>query len=171
MDLLPPKALEQCPQFRCNNEKERYNFLAIYEQGCRNLEVVNRHEHHGHVMGPRRSLGLCSFWTDPRLSLHVLTVWMSETSLHPWVESCLPNPEVVLGSPDPTWFWHLEFCGKFVISHDAPHPLTWDKESWEQKWARDVIRCFCCQLFQKIHLGLELRTEGLASVVSLCRDN
>lgn len=63
--------------------------MAIYEQGCRNLEVVNRHERHGHVMGPRRSLGPRSCWTDPRLSLHVLTVWMSEISLHPWVESFL----------------------------------------------------------------------------------
>ena len=40
MDLLPPKALEQRLQFRCNHEKKRYNFLAIYEQECHNLEVV-----------------------------------------------------------------------------------------------------------------------------------
>lgn len=38
-------------------------------------------------MGPQRSLGLHGWWTDPRLSPHVLTVCVSETSLRPWVES------------------------------------------------------------------------------------
>ena len=62
--------------------------------------------------------------------------------------SCLPSPEVVLGSPDPTWFWHLEFCGKFVMSHDGP-PLHETRSLGTRNGPVMLLDAFVANFFRK----------------------
>ena len=86
---------------------------------------------------------------DLMFSPHSLAIWISDLRHPPGFNlSHLTHTEVVLdGSPDPMRLRHLEFYGKCVMA-----PLAGDKQSWEQKWAREV-RCSCCQPSQQKRLN------------------